>query len=820
MRSLIKIAFNNIKNNKFKYTIISIVFMLSILSGVFALTFSDLALKTREDQLRKNTLNTQLSIITKDEKDIYFESENILEKVKNIDGIDSISPRIGGQALCNDDLISFVGIDIEKQINVYDFEYEDKLDNISDSDSILVSSSFIEKYSKNIGDNVTLNINEKDYVFKITGILKKQGDFQSIEEVFISLDKAQEALSEEGKVYSLGVTLTDLSKIDNVFNALTNSVDDKLIVDKKYDINDYKSFIDIISVAMRIFTVFSIIISILLCYSTYKSLIYDRVKLIGTYRSLGISKLGIYISMFFELIMIVIPSVILGEIVSNILMRFIISSMFNYNIAFQVDFRKSLTVILVVILSGFLSMCIAVREIFRKNVVSLIKGNMEVKENEESKTKYFLSALLFLLSMIFYNKVYYENNQVLDIVSMILIAISFSVMGIFIITAILKIIGIVLENINTKFKSIFKEVQSMINQMKYSIILIVFIIAIASVSNMISQVINNNSLNVYKGIDIVFNNLDSYKDQEVEEKLEHIGSIYRTVSINRHSQNIDGKQMILSGIDTDKYLSVSFEKYLDISKDEMMDNLKKEKDGVILNKTYAKLINKDRGDKITINTLKGDKDYTIVGIVESFEDKGSVIFFSKENFNTNFVSDYTSYLLCVEDESSVNDAAEELRDSVKDLVRYNISTLKEMQTQNEADNSMIFMLINIVIFMSLAVSVVCLINNLIVNLIKRKSIYAIKRTLGMELSTIKRIIFLEGFVIALGSSVLGIILGTILNKSILNILSYYIGGVEITNTIIPVVYVIAAIVIVMIVSIYPYRMIKKADLVEIVKGSE
>ena len=278
--------------------------------------------------------------------------------------------------------------------------------------------------------------------------------------------------------------------------------------------------------------------------------------------------------------------------------------------------------------------------------------------------------------------------------------------------------------------------------------------------------------------------------------------------------------MILSGIDTDKYLSVSFEKYLDISKDEMMDNLKKEKDGVILNKTYAKSINKDRGDKITINTLKGDKDYTIVGIVESFEDKGSVIFFSKENFNTNFVSDYTSYLLCVEDESSVNDAAEELRDSVKDLVRYNISTLKEMQTQNEADNSMIFMLINIVIFMSLAVSVVCLINNLIVNLIKRKSIYAIKRTLGMELSTIKRIIFLEGFVIALGSSVLGIILGTILNKSILKILSYYIGGVEITNTIIPVVYVIAAIVIVMIVSIYPYRMIKKADLVEIVKGSE
>lgn len=820
MKSLIKIAFNNIKNNKFKYTIMSIVFMLSILSGVFSLTFSDLALKTREDQLRKNTLNTQLSIITKDEKDIYFESEDILEKVKNIDGIDSISPRIGGQGLCNNDPISFVGIDIEKQINVYDFEYEDKSDDISDSDSILVSSSFIEKYSQDIGDTVTLKINEKDYVFKIAGILKTQGDFQSIEEVFIALGKAQEALSQEGKVYSLGVTLTDLSKIDNVFNALTNSIDDKLIVDKKYDLNDYKSFIDIISVAMRIFTVFSIIISVLLCYSTYKSLIYDRVKLIGTYRSLGISQAGIYVSMLFELIIIVIPSVILGEIVSNILMRFIISNMFNYNIAFQVDFKKSLAVILVVILSGFLSMCIAVREILRKNVVSLIKGSVEVKENEEGKLKYFLSALFFLVSIVFYNKVYYENNQLLDIVSMILISISFSIMGILIIMAILRGVAIVFENINTKFKSIFKEVQSMIKQMKYSIILIVFIIAIASVSNMISQVINNNSLNVYKGIDIVFNNLDSYKNEAVEEKISQIDSIYKTVSVNRHSQNINGKQMTLSGIDTDKYSEISFEKYLDISKESMMDKLKNEENGVILNKTYAKSIDKDRGDTITINTLKGDKDYTIVGIVESFEDKGSVIFFSKENFNNNFVSDYTSYFLCVEDRNSINDAAEELRDSVKDIIRYNISTLEEMQIQNEADNSMIFMMINIVIFMSLAVSVVCLINNLIVNLIKRKGIYAIKRTLGMGLNTIRRIILLEGFLIALGSSALGIILGTILNKSILKILSYYIGGVEITNTIIPVVYVMAAIIIVMIVSIYPYRMIKKADLVEIVKGRE
>lgn len=820
MKSLIKIAINNIKNSKIKYLMISLVFMLSILSGIFSWTFSDLAIKTREEQLRKNTLNTQLSIITRDENDIFFPKGNIEGKIKDIEEVDEVSPRIGGQATFNDESIVFTGIDINKQSKVYDFNYLEKTEKSFDDDFILISKNLSDKYYKSVDDYIVLNINNKDYRFKVAGILKEEGSYQSIEEVFISLSKAQEALDQSGKVYSIGITLKELEDIDIIFNSLSNVIDDKLIVEKRYDINDYKSFIDIISISMSIFTIFSIIISVLLCYSTYRSLVYDRIKNIGIYRSLGVSKLGVYISMFLELIFILIPSVILGEIISNILMKFIINQMFDYSIGFQVEWIKSMIIILIMIAAGLLSMHIAVRDILKKNTIELVKGNITIKQERFAKLKYGFSIVFFIAALIFCNFTSNKNNQFLDVVAMIALSLSFICIGMTLLVVILKLARKFMVKISTKFNIVFQEIEVMIKEMKYSLILIVFIIAIASVSNMLSQIVSNNALNVYKGIDIVFNNLDSYKNEEVEKELSEMKFLDKIVSVNRHSQNIDGREMILSGIDINKYSEISFEKYIDINKDAMLKKLDEDKNNIIINKTYAKILNKKVGDKISINTVEGEKDFTIAGMVSSFEDKGSVIFFSKESFNKNFPTDYTSYFLCVKDKSSIDESVNELKKSVEELVRYNISTLEQLQAQNEADNSIIFTLINIVIVMSLAVSIACLMNNLMVNLLKRRTICAIKRTLGMELKFIRKLITLEGLIMAVSSSILGILLGVVLNKSILKILSYYIGDVEISSTIVPIVYIIFSIIIVMLVSIYPYKIIKTSNLVELVKGKE
>lgn len=820
MKSLIKIAINNIKNSKIKYLMISLVFMLSILSGIFSWTFSDLAIKTREEQLRKNTLNTQLSIITRDKNDIFFPKGNIEGKIKDIEEVDEVSPRIGGQATFNDESIVFTGIDINKQSKVYDFNYLEKTEKSFDDDFILISKNLSDKYYKSVDDYIVLNINNKDYRFKVAGILKEEGSYQSIEEVFISLSKAQEALDQSGKVYSIGITLKELEDIDIIFNSLSNVIDDKLIVEKRYDINDYKSFIDIISISMSIFTIFSIIISVLLCYSTYRSLVYDRIKNIGIYRSLGVSKLGVYISMFLELIFILIPSVILGEIISNILMKFIINQMFDYSIGFQVEWIKSMIIILIMIAAGLLSMHIAVRDILKKNTIELVKGNITIKQERFAKLKYGFSIVFFIAALIFCNFTSNKNNQFLDVVAMIALSLSFICIGMTLLVVILKLARKFMVKISTKFNIVFQEIEVMIKEMKYSLILIVFIIAIASVSNMLSQIVSNNALNVYKGIDIVFNNLDSYKNEEVEKELSEMKFLDKIVSVNRHSQNIDGREMTLSGIDINKYSEISFEKYIDINKDAMLKKLDEDKNNIIINKTYAKILNKKVGDKISINTVEGEKDFTIAGMVSSFEDKGSVIFFSKESFNKNFPTDYTSYFLCVKDKSSIDESVNELKKSVEELVRYNISTLEQLQAQNEADNSIIFTLINIVIVMSLAVSIACLMNNLMVNLLKRRTICAIKRTLGMELKFIRKLITLEGLIMAVSSSILGILLGVVLNKSILKILSYYIGDVEISSTIVPIVYIIFSIIIVMLVSIYPYKIIKTSNLVELVKGKE
>ena len=111
----------------------------------------------------------------------------------------------------------------------------------------------------------------------------------------------------------------------------------------------------------------------------YSSLIYQRIKIIGSYRSIGITKLGIYLSLFIEFIITVIPSIVLGVVLSYVFMNFMINNMFGSEMILNINIIKIIFIGILITISGLISLCIAVRKILRMNVVELIKGNSEIK---------------------------------------------------------------------------------------------------------------------------------------------------------------------------------------------------------------------------------------------------------------------------------------------------------------------------------------------------------------------------------------------------------------------------------------------------------
>ncbi len=98
MKLFLKIAFNSIKKNKIRYMLLTCTLVLSTIIMLSTSIIKDSAIKIREDQLRKTTLNSQLVITTADEKDPFFNPKDIINSIKDIDGISHIVPRIGGMA--------------------------------------------------------------------------------------------------------------------------------------------------------------------------------------------------------------------------------------------------------------------------------------------------------------------------------------------------------------------------------------------------------------------------------------------------------------------------------------------------------------------------------------------------------------------------------------------------------------------------------------------------------------------------------------------------------------------------------------------------
>ena len=815
MKSYIKIAFRNVKNNKLKYSLICIVFMLTIFASIFCTTFSDVAISTREDQLRNNTMNSQLSVITKDYENIYFD-ENIMSEIKKIDGVKEVCPTIYSSALYENKNIDFRGIDKDKQNEVYKFKYLDKIEDNSE-DYIIVNKEFLKENSKKLGDKITLSRDDISISLKITGVVDNYDTLDNLS--YISLDNAQKLLGEKGKVSTLNITIKSLDKIDEIYNRINKIIPNTLCSEKKYDLQDYKSYISTLTVAIGIFAIFSLIISILLCYSMYSSLIYQRIKIIGSYRSIGITKLGIYLSLFIEFIITVIPSIVLGVVLSYVFMNFMINNMFGSEMILNIDIIKIIFIGILITISGLISLCIAVRKILRMNVVELIKGNSEIKEGNKI-LKIIIEIAMVLASIIVYVISLKVNNLYLQYSNLILLLITFIVVGYRLASFFINILRIIFGKVYWKFNLLLKQIVGEIEKMRDSIILVILVISIASISMMVSKVIESSAINVYKGIDIIFNNLSVNENDEVNKSISNISDINKCVQVQRYSEDVNDKRITISGINPDEYKKISFEKYLSSSKDEMLNNLDNEEDNIIISKSYANYLKKDVGDHLKIDTINGKKKYKIIGLVSSFEDKGTIAFVSNKNFNKNFVADSISYFICVNSNSNINNTKKKIEDKIKDNVFYNISTLKEISEQNTKNNQTIFSIIDIVIGITLVVCTVCLINNLIVNIIKRKKIFAIKRSLGLDFKFIKNSIITEGAIIGLTSSLIGILLGYLLNKNILSILSYYIGDVENINVMPPFWFILIAIILVSICCSYPYRIIKKSNIVNLVKGDE
>jgi putative ABC transport system permease protein len=238
--------------------------------------------------------------------------------------------------------------------------------------------------------------------------------------------------------------------------------------------------------------------------------------------------------------------------------------------------------------------------------------------------------------------------------------------------------------------------------------------------------------------------------------------------------------------------------------------------------TFLKNSKKKVGDYIAIRSGEEYIDYKIVDACSSFENMGKVLLISKDNFIKDIVhNNFILYLIKAKEGYDPESVVENIEANVKEEEYESIITLKEMFKENQKENNKLFLLINTLFFISAFVSIICLNNNLIVNILTRARAYAIERTIGMSQTQLRKVITFEGIILCAEGGILGLILGCFMNIYLVKILSYYIGDLAITiNYAIMAALIGVSLLIGLVSGIYPYKKMCKMNIVQSIKGFE
>ncbi|WP_027308617.1 FtsX-like permease family protein [Caloramator sp. ALD01] len=824
MNAIIKLSLRNIAQKKIKFFILFLTFMLSTLTLITTVCLKDSAIESREQQLRNNTLNSQIVIRTKSDKDIYFNPDYILSKLQNIKDIKYAVERCGGIAInksLKNELINVIGVNFDKQSKVYSFNLvkQSRLTDIQNP--IIISESYSAKNNLKVGDTVVLAYKDKELNFKVAGIAENKGIFENSNIVVLKIEDAQELFSKKGLVYTIGITLDKLDNISNVVNQLKKIIDEKYEVEQRYDIESYRAYVGTIDIALRIFSSFAIFITLFLTYSTFKTLLYERISQIGTLRSVGATKLQIFLSVYLENFIIVLFSSFIGTILSYPFISFVLKLIAGDDIKINISFIKILIVFMVMVFVGLFSVILSILDMMNFSIVDIIKGNITKPRTEKFNTKFLIGFIMLLVSIVLYVvSIYYLINVYVLILGIVFFSLSFILLIEFLHNIINNTLFNLINLFGTKGRLLYKEFKRDFIKTAESITLISIVVGIAYLSFTISYLIRNSVNNVYNGISFVITTDNSI--QMLENKLSSIEGIEEVISQYRINKNIKDMEVEISGIDADEYERISFETFKIGSKYDTFRQLTQGRN-IIITTTFAQNTNTKVGDFIKIKTDEKDVDYKVIGVVSSFENMGKVLFVSKNYFIKDF--NHPNYsLFLVKTKPDYNIADVEVR--INKLLEgnngfYNVSSLKKMQEENSKDNNKLFFIVNILFFITILISIISLNNNFIINILTQIRVFAVKRTIGMSLKQLIFNIFGKGMLIGLEGGVFGILFGFSLNLYMIRILSYYIGELSFGYKFsIFLMLLLVSTSIGFLGSIYPSCKIRKTDLIQAIKSIE
>jgi len=298
------IAVNNLRRRKTKmvFMVFGMVFGIATVVTLFTITsameagmskkFQEAGLKVAVTP-KTNTLSfavggiTVASGVSYDVKEINESAVAEIKKIKDVDKVRVISPKVLGTADISKKKVLVVGIDFPAELKIRNWwtivngGRQPGRDN-----EVLIGSRLAKVLKKQPGEEITV----KGQPFKISGVLEETGsDEDSI--VFMKLATAQKLLKKE-HVYSLIElnTVRDEAAMARIIGEISKQLPDARVKQVKEANEARKELVERFAKFSLVVSLIMLLIGSLIVMTTMMSSVNERTREIGIFRAIGFRK--------------------------------------------------------------------------------------------------------------------------------------------------------------------------------------------------------------------------------------------------------------------------------------------------------------------------------------------------------------------------------------------------------------------------------------------------------------------------------------------------------------------------------------------------
>lgn len=176
----------------------------------------------------------------------------------------------------------------------------------------------------------------------------------------------------------------------------------------------------------------------------------------------------------------------------------------------------------------------------------------------------------------------------------------------------------------------------------------------------------------------------------------------------------------------------------------------------------------EAGGEVTLQTPQGNLSYRVIGFFDTLIETGNVAMISSRYFKMDFDREYWKEIYLKSDISEEN-LAKRLKSRFADIIPV-IMTRNEIHKMNEQANSQIFLLLNGFLLLTVFCCGIGMINNLAISFLERRRSLAVLGSIGMSKRQSLKLVLLEAAACGSAGSLLGITAGLLMLRIAPNLL--------------------------------------------------